>query len=43
MGSNLFPKELLDKGDFAGLTAKVKELMTTINNRKDNGYHAAKG
>lgn len=31
MGSNLFPKELLDKGDFAGLTAKVKELMTTIN------------
>lgn len=31
MGSNLFPKELLEKGDFAGLTAKVKELMTTIN------------
>lgn len=31
MGSNLFPKELLKKGDFAGLTAKVKELMTTIN------------
>ena len=34
MGSNLFPKELLDKGDFAGLTAKVKELMTTINKVK---------
>lgn len=31
MGSNLFPKELLEKGDFAVLTAKVKELMTTIN------------
>lgn len=34
MGSNLFPKELLEKGDFAGLTAKVKELMTTINKVK---------
>lgn len=34
MGSNLFPKELLEKGDFAGLTAKVKELMATINKVK---------
>jgi 2-dehydro-3-deoxyphosphogluconate aldolase/(4S)-4-hydroxy-2-oxoglutarate aldolase len=35
MGSNLFPKELLEKGDFAGLTAKVKELMATINKVKN--------
>lgn len=34
MGSNLFPKELLEKGDFTGLTAKVKELMATINKVK---------
>lgn len=34
MGSNLFPKELLEKGDFEGLTAKVKELMATINKVK---------
>ena len=34
MGSNLFPKELLEKGDFAGLTAKVKDLMATINKVK---------
>ena len=35
MGSNLFPNELLEKGDFAGLTAKVKELMATINKVKN--------
>jgi 2-dehydro-3-deoxyphosphogluconate aldolase / (4S)-4-hydroxy-2-oxoglutarate aldolase len=35
MGSNLFPKEILDKKDFASLTEKVKSLMETINKVKN--------
>lgn len=35
MGSNLFPKEIMDKKDYAGLTEKVKELMNTINKVKN--------
>lgn len=30
MGSNLFPKDIIEKGDFKALTQKVKELMITI-------------
>lgn len=30
MGSNLFPKDMIEKRDFAALTNKVKELMATI-------------
>jgi len=30
MGSNLFPKEIMEKKDYAALTKKVKELMGTI-------------
>ena len=30
MGSNLFPKDIIAKGDFKALTQKVKDLMTTI-------------
>jgi 2-dehydro-3-deoxyphosphogluconate aldolase/(4S)-4-hydroxy-2-oxoglutarate aldolase len=30
MGSNLFPKDIIEKGDFKALTQKVKELMNTI-------------
>ncbi|TCO07251.1 bifunctional 4-hydroxy-2-oxoglutarate aldolase/2-dehydro-3-deoxy-phosphogluconate aldolase [Natronoflexus pectinivorans] len=35
MGSNLFPKEMIEKRDFAALTQKVKDLMATINKVKN--------
>ena len=34
MGSNLFPKEIMDSGNYAALTDKVKELMETIRKVK---------
>lgn len=34
MGSNLFPKEIMDSGNYAALTLKVKELMETIHKVK---------
>jgi 2-dehydro-3-deoxyphosphogluconate aldolase/(4S)-4-hydroxy-2-oxoglutarate aldolase len=34
MGSNLFPKEIMDSGNYAALTNKVKELMETIQKVK---------
>jgi 2-dehydro-3-deoxyphosphogluconate aldolase / (4S)-4-hydroxy-2-oxoglutarate aldolase len=34
MGSNLFPKDIIDNGDFTALTEKVKSLMDTINKVK---------
>lgn len=34
MGSNLFPKEIMEKKDYAALTEKVKELMSTIKEVK---------
>jgi len=30
MGSNLFPKEIMEKKDYTALTNKVKDLMSTI-------------
>lgn len=35
MGSNLFPKEIMDSGDYAALTLKVKALMETIHKVKN--------
>ncbi|ASB47866.1 bifunctional 4-hydroxy-2-oxoglutarate aldolase/2-dehydro-3-deoxy-phosphogluconate aldolase [Alkalitalea saponilacus] len=35
MGSNLFPKDMIEKRDFAALTQKVKDLMATINKVKN--------
>lgn len=34
MGSNLFPKEIMESGNYAALTLKVKELMETIQKVK---------
>jgi 2-dehydro-3-deoxyphosphogluconate aldolase/(4S)-4-hydroxy-2-oxoglutarate aldolase len=34
MGSKLFPKEIIEKGDFAALTAKVTQLINTIKEIK---------
>lgn len=34
MGSKLFPKEMIEKGDYATLTAKVTELINTIKEIK---------
>ncbi|GAO30186.1 bifunctional 4-hydroxy-2-oxoglutarate aldolase/2-dehydro-3-deoxy-phosphogluconate aldolase [Geofilum rubicundum] len=34
MGSNLFPKEIMDSGNYAALTDKVKVLMETIQKVK---------
>jgi 2-dehydro-3-deoxyphosphogluconate aldolase/(4S)-4-hydroxy-2-oxoglutarate aldolase len=34
MGSNLFPKDIMDSGNYAALTDKVKELMKTIQKVK---------
>lgn len=34
MGSKLFPKDIIEKGDFDVLTQKVKELIKTINELK---------
>lgn len=35
MGSNLFPKEIMDSGNYAALTLKVKALMETIHKVKN--------
>jgi 2-dehydro-3-deoxyphosphogluconate aldolase / (4S)-4-hydroxy-2-oxoglutarate aldolase len=34
MGSNLFPKEIMESGNYAALTSKVKDLMETIKKVK---------
>ncbi len=35
MGSNLFPKDIMDSGNYAALTLKVKALMETIHKVKN--------